>query len=104
MNRRQRRARRAQQHRRFPQIGIGATVGYIGRKTDDRAQYMTVEAACPRCSCFAIVKLPDALRDAKSVEDGTTHVCLPAIGGCNTGFRFEGAPELAQTGEEENAK
>jgi hypothetical protein len=43
--------------------------------------------ACPRCRVHAIVALPPALLAKQS--DGTTHVCLHAIGGCNYGFALE---------------
>lgn len=39
---------------------------------------------CPCCKQFAIVPLPDRLLEKQS--DGTTHVCLPPLGGCNRGF------------------
>ena len=40
--------------------------------------------ACPKCGNVAIVELHAKLL-AKQ-RDGTTHVCHPAMGGCNHGF------------------
>lgn len=36
------------------------------------------------CGAHAIVELPPALKAEQ--PDDTTHVCLPAVGGCNHGF------------------
>lgn len=46
-----------------------------------------VLCACPKCGTLAIVELPAVLRAAQL--DGTTHVCHPAVGGCNHGFALE---------------
>lgn len=39
---------------------------------------------CPKCGAFAIVELTPRQRLAQ--PDDTTHVCNPALGGCNHGF------------------
>ncbi len=40
---------------------------------------------CPSCGASdVVVELPPPVRDEQ--VDGTTHVCLPSIGGCNQGF------------------
>lgn len=43
---------------------------------------------CPLCLAFAIVELTPAQREQQ--PDNTTHVCNPALGGCNHGFTTEG--------------
>lgn len=49
-----------------------------------------VEAkACPFCHRETVVQLPAPILLEQS--DGTTHVCHPALGGCNQGFAKEGA-------------
>lgn len=40
--------------------------------------------ACPFCCKRAVVRLPEPLRTIQ--PDGTTHVCVPTLGGCNHGF------------------
>jgi hypothetical protein len=106
MNRSERRRRRAIQHRRFPHIGVGATVLYLHKLAAGGTveYYMRVEEVCPHCGCPAIVRLPPPLRDAQCDEDGTTHVCLPVIGGCNHGFAKEEAPVMGEKEEIENAE
>lgn len=48
-------------------------------------------ALCPKCGALgAIVALPPPL--AAEQPDGTTHVCLPPLGGCNWGFAAEVPP------------
>jgi hypothetical protein len=42
--------------------------------------------ACPFCGKARIVVLPPPV--AAQQPDGTTHVCHPAIGGCNHGFEM----------------
>ena len=44
----------------------------------------TVVATCKLCGQTAVVRLPDALIAIQ--PDETTHVCHPAVGGCNQGF------------------
>lgn len=39
---------------------------------------------CPFCLKTTVVELPPPI--AAQQVDGTTHVCLPVIGGCNHGF------------------
>jgi hypothetical protein len=39
---------------------------------------------CPKCGEMAVVELPPPERAKQT--DGTTHVCLHLIGGCNHGF------------------
>lgn len=62
-----------------------------------------VECQCPQCHRFTVVKLPDVLLPELGA-DGTTHACLPAWGGCGTGFRIgepnarlDGARTVART-------
>lgn len=40
--------------------------------------------ACPFCLVVAVTELPPPLLAMQ--PDGTTHVCHPALGGCNHGF------------------
>lgn len=49
-----------------------------------------VEATCARCGAAAIIALPLSIRMQQT--DGTTHVCCPAIGGCNLGYEKVPAP------------
>lgn len=46
------------------------------------------DAACPFCGKFTVTELPKPIRDAQ--PDDTTHVCNPALGGCNRGFAQDG--------------
>lgn len=39
---------------------------------------------CPMCGYIAVLALPASLREIQ--PDATTHVCHPALGGCNHGF------------------
>lgn len=41
-------------------------------------------AVCPFCLAKAVLKLTPKLTSAQ--PDDTTHVCHPALGGCNQGF------------------
>ncbi len=43
-----------------------------------------VDAVCQFCGAVALVSLPLPLLQAQ--PDDTTHVCHPALGGCNHGF------------------
>lgn len=43
----------------------------------------SVRIGCPRCGAAALVRLPRALLQRQT--DGTTHACLPTIGGCGWG-------------------
>lgn len=45
--------------------------------------------ACPFCAQAVVVELPPPLKNAQ--PDGTTHVCHPALGGCNHGFAKQAA-------------
>lgn len=42
---------------------------------------------CPLCGAHAIVELTPRLK--KLQPDGTTLVCHPGFGGCNTGFELD---------------
>lgn len=42
---------------------------------------------CPKCDAYAIVALTPKQRLAQ--PDDTSHVCHPALGGCNHGFTLE---------------
>lgn len=46
-----------------------------------------IESVCPFCKEPAVIALPPELRAEQA--DGTTHVCHPAVGGCNHGFAKE---------------
>lgn len=51
----------------------------------DKAFVCKVEqGGCPFCLAPAVTALPPPLLAEQS--DGTTHVCHPALGGCNHGF------------------
>lgn len=52
---------------------------------------------CPLCGVRAICLLPPGLLAAQ--PDGTTHVCHPAHGGCNTGFVLEPDQPMRRAGE-----
>jgi hypothetical protein len=43
----------------------------------------SVRLGCPRCAAAAIVRLPADLRAQQ--PDGTTHACMPHLGGCGWG-------------------
>ena len=45
------------------------------------------EHPCPFCKLETVVELPPPLKAIQT--DGTTHVCHPALGGCNWGFEKE---------------
>ena len=47
-------------------------------------QYLEPLCQCPLCGAYAIVELTPAQRLAQ--PDDTTHVCHPALQGCNHGF------------------
>ena len=98
MNRHERRRRTVLQRKNFPHIGIGAAVVYIDRKGGNAPHEMRVVARCHLCGCAAIVPLPPPLLAEQT--DETTHVCLPQIGGCNTGFTYEAAAAFAEMPEE----
>jgi hypothetical protein len=42
-----------------------------------------IDSVCPLCRKAAVIALPPELRAEQT--DGTTHVCHPAVGGCNHG-------------------
>ena len=44
---------------------------------------------CPKCGELAVVNLPP--HELAKQKDGTTHVCHPALGGCNHGFEVSHA-------------
>lgn len=50
----------------------------------DAMFWSEVESNCKFCRAPAVVRLPDALIAIQ--PDDTTHVCHPAVGGCNQGF------------------
>lgn len=50
---------------------------------------------CPECRNFTIVKLPDWM--VRSLADGTTLLCHPGLGGCNTGFERSATSEARKS-------
>ena len=73
--------------KRFAKLGIGDVFVWVfnaERFADTKAWEVHVECACPKCGATAIVALPPPLRAVQ--PDETTHVCMPALGGCNHGF------------------
>lgn len=46
-------------------------------------QYKTTVEPCPECGANAVTPVPAGLADT---SDGTTHVCNPALGGCDMGY------------------
>lgn len=88
MNRHQRRIQKVRARK------LGMKVGDTIVWTHDGKSYpRIVEAECQKCGVAAVVKLPPELKATQ--PDETTHVCLAAIGGCNTGYTSE--PEKPAT-------
>ncbi len=55
-----------------------------GRFADAERFDVPISAECPSCSVRAVVELPRPVLEKQ--PDGTTHVCHPALGGCNLGY------------------
>lgn len=57
---------------------------------NDRQEFETARllTQCPKCGAAStLTELPPPLRAIQ--PDGTTHVCHPALGGCNHGFEVK---------------
>jgi hypothetical protein len=55
-----------------------------GRKVELQVIDANTAKYCPKCRRFAVVPLTP--RQLAQQPDSTTHVCHPAIGGCNQGY------------------
>lgn len=86
MNRAARRADAARSRRtkrKRVKLKVGDPFVWIQKESGEKYM-LSVSDECPLCGAAAIVPLPDPVRAAQ--PDETTHVCLPALGGCNHGF------------------
>lgn len=50
----------------------------------------TLRASALACSCGVRAVVPLTEKQRAKQPDATTHVCHPALGGCNQGFEKEG--------------
>lgn len=59
-------------------------------KFKDRAEHETPRVLTPCPMCGATLTLTELPPPLKAIQpDRTTHVCHPALGGCNQGFEVE---------------
>jgi len=77
------RAKLAELAIREPVVGVSTLLWYYR----GRFIHSEIVATCKLCGARAIVELPPELLVEQ--PDDTTHVCHPALGGCNHGFALD---------------